>query len=80
MYEHFIVGDYIFKPNVYNQFAHGTNVATWGPSYAGRAAIEFPLVNMSVMIEGYAEQYAYTHPGGAPFRRNPNCVHERTRR
>ena len=72
VYEHFIVGDYIAKPNAYNQFSPGTNDATWGPSYAGRAALEFPLFNLPVMIEGYGEQYAYTHPGGATPA-NPNC-------
>src|ERR1019366_1901605 len=40
VYEHFIVGDYIFKPVVYNQLSSGTNTTTWGPSFAGRAAIE----------------------------------------
>jgi len=73
MYEHFIVGDYIFKPQVYNQFSNGRNTATLGPSYAGRAAIEFPLGNIPFMLEGYAEQYAYTHPGGNGIPRNTNC-------
>ncbi len=78
VYEKFIVGDYIFQPVAYNQFSNGTNTSTWGPSFAGRAAIEFPLFNMPWMIEGYAEQYAYTHPGGAPvlpfLPQNANCV------
>jgi hypothetical protein len=72
VYEHFIVGDYIVRPNAYNQFAPGTNVATWGPSFAGRAAVEFPLFNIPFMVEGYGEQYAFTHPGGARPA-NPNC-------
>ena len=71
-YEHFIVGDYIAKPNAYNQFSPGTNDATWGPSFAGRAAFEFPLLNLPFMVEGYGEQYAVTHPGGATPA-NPNC-------
>jgi hypothetical protein len=73
VYEHFIVGDYVFKPTVYNQFSNGTNTSTWGPSYSGRAAIEFPLAGMPVMLEGYAEQYAYTHPGGFGVAQNTNC-------
>ncbi len=73
MYEHFIVGDYIFKPVAYNQFSNGSNTATFGPSYAGRAAIEFPLGNLPFMIEGYGEQYAYTHPGGYGVANNTDC-------
>jgi hypothetical protein len=73
VYEHFIVGDYIFKPTVYNQFSNGKDTSTWGPSYAGRAAIEFPLGGLPVMLEGYAEQYAYTHPGGSGIARNTTC-------
>jgi hypothetical protein len=73
VYEKFIVGDYIFKPNVYNQLANGNGVATWGPSFAGRAAIEFPLFNLPFMIEGYGEQYAYTHPGGYGIPNNTPC-------
>jgi hypothetical protein len=72
VYEKFIVGDYIAKPQVYNQFSSGSNTSTWGPSFAGRAAIEFPLLNLPFMVEGYGEQYAYTHPGGATPA-NPNC-------
>jgi hypothetical protein len=73
IYEHFIVGDYILKPKVYNAFSNGTNTATFGPSFAGRAAIEFPVGGIPFMIEGYAEQYAYTHPGGSGIARNTNC-------
>ena len=80
VYEHFIVGDYIFKPKVYNEFSNGTNTTTWGPSYAGRAAVEFPLFNMPWMIEGYGEQYAYTHPGGYGIGNNTPCDGVRPRR
>jgi hypothetical protein len=73
-YESFVVGDYIVRPNAYNDFASGTNVATFGPSFAGRAAIEFPLGHLPFMIEGYGEQYAYTHPGGGGIARNTPCV------
>jgi hypothetical protein len=72
-YEHFIVGDYIVKPVAYNAFSNGQNTSTWGPSYAGRAAIEIPLGGLPVMVEGYAEQYAYTHPGGGAIAPNTPC-------
>jgi Copper amine oxidase N-terminal domain len=64
-YEHFIVGDYIGAPNVSNQFSPNENKTIWGPSYAGRAAIEFAVSGVPFMAEGYGEQYAYTHPAGS---------------
>ena len=63
-YEHFIVGDYIGAPNVANQFSPHSNNTLWGPSYAGRAAVEFSINHIPFMAEGYGEQYAYTHPAG----------------
>jgi hypothetical protein len=63
-YEHFIVGDYIGAPNVANQFSPNDNKTIWGPSYAGRAAVEFAVNHVPFMAEGYGEQYAYTHPAG----------------
>jgi hypothetical protein len=63
-YEHFIVGDYIGAPNVANQFSPNSNNTIWGPSYAGRAAVEFSVNHVPFMAEGYGEQYAYTHPAG----------------
>jgi hypothetical protein len=61
-YEHFIVGDYIGAPNVANQFSPNSSNTLWGPSYAGRAAVEFGINGIPFMAEGYAEQYAYRHP------------------
>jgi hypothetical protein len=61
-YEHFIVGDYVAAPNVNNQFSPNNNNTTWGPSYAGRAAVEFAVNGVQFMAEGYGEQYAYAHP------------------
>ena len=72
-YEKFIVGDYIITPKVYNQFSPG-DIYHAGPSYAGRAAIEFPLANIPFMIEGSGEQYAYIHPGGFGIPQNTRCV------
>jgi hypothetical protein len=60
-YERFIVGDYIFSPKVYNEFSPGNNHE--GPSYSGRAGIEFPLFSIPFMLEVDARQYAYPHIG-----------------
>jgi hypothetical protein len=65
VYEHFIVGDYIGAPNVSNQFSPSNNKTIWGPSYAGRAAVEFGINGVPFMAEGYGEQYAYAHPAGS---------------
>jgi hypothetical protein len=73
VYEHFIVGDYIAAPNVYNQFSPNSNNTIWGPSYAGRAAIEFAVNHVPFMAEGYGEQYTYSHPGANGIARNTSC-------
>ncbi|HXP93900.1 MAG TPA: copper amine oxidase N-terminal domain-containing protein [Candidatus Binatia bacterium] len=57
-YEKFVVGDYIFNPKVYNEFSPGNNGA---PSYAVRAALEFPLFNLPWMIEGDYRAWNYPH-------------------
>jgi len=61
IYDHFIVGDYIFSPTVYNEFTPGNH--NEGPSYAGRAGFEFPIMNIPFMIEFDARQFAYQHVG-----------------
>jgi hypothetical protein len=61
-YEHFIVGDYIFSPKVYNEFSPGSS--NMGPSYAGRAGFEFPVDKLPFMVEFDYRQYAYQHPDG----------------
>jgi len=43
-YEHFIVGDYIFNPKVYNEFSPGNSGK--GGSYSVRGAAEFPLFGL----------------------------------
>ena len=73
-FEHFIVGDYIAAPNVSNQFSPNNSKATWGPSYAGRAAIEFSLHGVPLMAEGYGEQYAYRHSAPSGIARNAPCA------
>ncbi len=56
-----MVGDYIFSPKVYNEFSPGNS--HMGPSFSGRAGIEFPLFNLPWMVEADARQYAYPHIG-----------------
>jgi hypothetical protein len=62
-YEHFIVGDYIFSPKVYNEFSPG-NSGTG--SYAVRGAVEFPLFGLPWMLEGDYRSYSYPHNSGIP--------------
>jgi hypothetical protein len=58
-YEHFIVGDYLFSPKVYNEFSPGNTGK--GGSYAVRGAVEFPLFGLPWMLEGDYRSYAYPH-------------------
>jgi hypothetical protein len=73
-YEHFIVGDYIFNPKVYNEFSPGNTGK--GGSYTVRGAVEFPLFGLPWMVEGDYRSYAYPHNTGvddALFARNAPC-------
>jgi hypothetical protein len=58
-YEHFIVGDYIFSPKVYNEFSPGNTGK--GGSYTVRGAIEFPLFGLPWMLEGDYRSWQYPH-------------------
>jgi hypothetical protein len=58
-YEHFIVGDYVFNPKVYNEFSPGNSGK--GGSYAVRGAVEFPAFGLPWMLEGDYRTYAYPH-------------------
>jgi hypothetical protein len=60
-YEHFIVGDYIFHPKVYNEFSSG--ILGNNNSYAARAALEFPAFGLPWMVEGNYSSYSYQHNG-----------------
>jgi hypothetical protein len=74
-FDHFIVGDYIFSPQVYNEFSPGNKHL--GPSFSGRAAVEFPLASLAWMLEVDARQYAYPHSGDfdtVPGSRNAPCA------
>ncbi len=58
-YEHFVVGDYIIAPKVYNEFSNGINGNS--PSFAVRGAFEFPLFNLPWMVEGTYDTWRYQH-------------------
>jgi hypothetical protein len=58
-YEHFVVGDYIFSPKVYNEFDPGQTGK--GGSYTARAAVEFPAFGLPWMLEGDYRSWAYPH-------------------
>jgi hypothetical protein len=58
-YEHFIVGDYLFSPKVYNEFSPGNNGR--GGSYSVRGAVEFPLFGLPWMLEGDYRSWSYPH-------------------
>jgi hypothetical protein len=63
-YEHFIVGDYIFSPKVYNEFSPGNNGT--GGSYSVRGAVEFPLFGLPWMLEGDYRSWSYPHNSTIP--------------
>jgi len=67
--EVFVVGDYVFSPKVYNEFSPGN---TGTGSWAGRAAIEFPLSGLAVMAEGDYRTFQYPHNVGSGFN-STNC-------
>jgi len=56
--DHFIAGDYILSPKVYNEFSPGN---TGSSSYALRGAFEFNVINLPWMIEGTLEKWQYPH-------------------
>ena len=57
--EHFIAGDYIASPKVYNEFSPGNS--SKGGSYDFRGAYEFSAFNLPWMIEGDFRSYQYPH-------------------
>jgi len=58
-YEHFIVGDYLFAPKVYNEFSSG--ITGNSASYAVRGAFEFPAFGLPWMVAGDYRNYKYQH-------------------
>lgn len=81
--DHFIAGDYIIAPKVYNEFNAGNSGSS---SYAVRGAVEF-VAGIPWMIAGDFRQFQYPHntgalgipnvpcgaPGNAPIG-DPGCV------
>ncbi len=61
-YEAFVAGDYVFSPQVYNEFSPGNHDS--GASGAGRAGLEFPVGKLPFMIEADYRQYSYQHFDG----------------
>jgi len=57
-YDHFVAGDYVISPKVYNEFSPGN---TGKSSYAVRGAVEFPLAGLTWMVAGDFRQYQYPH-------------------
>lgn len=62
-YEHFVAGDYVFQPKVYNEFSNGITGAD--TSYSVRGALEFPAFGLPWMVEGDYDSYQYQHNGCA---------------
>ena len=61
--DHFIAGDYIISPKVYNEFSPGN---TGHGSYAVRGAIEFDLFNLPWMLGADFRQWQYPHNQSIP--------------
>jgi hypothetical protein len=64
--DHYVAGDYIISPKVYNEFSPGTTASNTagGFSYRLHGALEFSLLNLPWMVEGDYRQYNYQHPDG----------------
>jgi hypothetical protein len=60
-YEHFVVGDYMISPTVYNEFSPGNKGKA---SYTVRGAIEIPLFSLPVMIGADWRHWQYPHNAG----------------
>ncbi len=58
-FEHFVAGDYIVSPKVYNEFSPGNTGKQ--ASFDVRGAVEFPLIGLPWMLEGDYRQFSYPH-------------------
>jgi hypothetical protein len=73
VYEHFIAGDYLFNPKVYNELSPGNTGK--GGSYSVRGAVEFPAFGLPWMVEGDYRAYSYPHnSAGGACPGDPGCV------
>jgi hypothetical protein len=50
-YERYVIGDYLFKPKVYDEFNNGSTGGSTA-SFGIKGAIEFPILNLPWMLEG----------------------------
>ena len=66
--EHFIAGDYIFSPKVYDEFSPGNKGKS---SYAIRGAFEFSALSLPWMLEGNYTTFGYPHNCSVPG--DPQC-------
>jgi hypothetical protein len=57
-YDHFVAGDYLFSPAVYNELSPG-NKGTG--SYMGQAGFEFPVAGITLALEGDYRHISYPH-------------------
>ncbi|HEV2261039.1 MAG TPA: copper amine oxidase N-terminal domain-containing protein [Candidatus Rubrimentiphilum sp.] len=64
--DHFIAGDYIISPKVYNEFSPGNTGSNTqgGFSYRIHGAWEFNLINLPWMVAGDYRQFNYPHNQG----------------
>ncbi|MBV9263506.1 MAG: copper amine oxidase N-terminal domain-containing protein, partial [Candidatus Eremiobacteraeota bacterium] len=62
-YDHYVAGDYIVSPKVYNEFSPGnsSNNSTGGFSYRLHGAAEFPLANLAFMVAVDYRQFNWQH-------------------
>jgi hypothetical protein len=67
--DHFIAGDYIIQPKVYNEFSPGN---TGNNSFTARGAFEFNVFNIPWMIAADFRQYQYPHNCSSAT--DPQCL------
>ena len=57
-YDHFVAGDYLISPTVYNELSAGNKGTN---SYMGQAGFEFPVGGITLALEGDYRHYTYPH-------------------
>jgi hypothetical protein len=60
----FVAGDWLINPRVYNEFNPGNHGAG---TIDGRAGATIPISNLSVLAEGFYNQWRYPHRGELGF-------------
>jgi len=72
-YERYVIGDYLFKPKVYDEFNNGSTTGS-NASWGAKGAIEFPLFNLPWMLEGDYRQERFPNGNGTVFLPNNGGV------